>query len=100
MTQKELAQMIDVTLVKNTNTKAEIDRMIDYVGKYPFACVFTLQGYFDYVKKQLKENRTTHVGGIMGFPSGGAFTELKLMETRMNVERGADELDIDRKSVV
>lgn len=94
MTQHEFAQFVDVTLVKNTNTINEIDEMVKYVGQYPFACVFTLQCYMEYVLDKLKNNSVTNVGGIIGFPSGGEFTEIKLAETRHNMELGADELDM------
>jgi deoxyribose-phosphate aldolase len=94
MTQQEFAQFVDVTLVKNTNTIAEIDEMVDYVGRYPFACVFTLQCYMEYVLEKLKSNTSTNVGGIIGFPSGGEFTKIKLAETSLNMELGADELDM------
>lgn len=94
MKQLEFAQFVDVTLVKNTNTIKEIDEMVKYVGQYPFACVFTLQCYMEYVLNKLKNNNATNVGGIIGFPSGGEFTQIKLAETRHNMELGADELDM------
>ncbi|MEI8200848.1 MAG: deoxyribose-phosphate aldolase [Eubacteriales bacterium] len=93
MTQFELAQMLDVTLVRNNNTIKEIDDLIKNAKQYDFACVFTLQCYLQHVHDALL-NDTTHAGGVIGFPSGGELTEVKLFETHSNIASGADELDM------
>jgi len=93
MTPKELAGMMDVTLVKNANTEDEIKLMIDSAHKYDFACAFTLACYLKEAVDGLK-GTGVHAGGAIGFPSGGEFTEIKVAETKKCIETGADELDM------
>jgi len=93
MKQYELAQMLDVTLVRNNNTMEEINDLIKSAKQYSFACVFSMPCYLQHVHDSLKNN-STHAGGVIGFPSGGEFTEIKLAETKANIAAGADELDM------
>jgi deoxyribose-phosphate aldolase len=93
VTRDELAQMLDVTLVKNIHTEIEIESLIDNARKYLYACVFTLPCYLSRVVAGL-DGSGVHAGGTMGFPSGGELTEIKIAETKLNLEMGADELDM------
>ena len=93
MTQHELAKMLDVTLVQNAHTEAEIQSLIDNARKYSFACVFTLSCYLKQVIDGLK-GTGVHAGGPVGYPSGGELTEIKVAEAKRTIELGADELDM------
>ncbi len=93
MNKLELASHIDVTLVQTNHTITEIDSLIQAAKKYKFACGFTLPCYMEHLKRALAGSGV-HTGGVIGFPSGGEFTETKLFEARRNVELGAEEIDM------
>ena len=94
MTTKELARWMDITLVTNMNTLPEIDELIDAAKKYRCACVFIMPCYLEYTAKALKSYPDVHIGGVMGFPYGMDFTDIKAEQTKMNIALGADELDM------
>lgn len=94
MNNKELARMMDITLVTNTNTITEIDELIKTAKKYRCATVFIMPCYLEYAAKALSECPDINVGGVMGFPYGMDFTEVKAQQTKMNIALGADELDM------
>lgn len=94
MSQKELARWMDITLVTNMNTRDEIDELICAAKKYRCACVFIMPCYLEYVAEQLAGCPDVNVGGVMGFPYGMDFTDIKVAQTKMNIALGADELDM------
>ncbi len=94
MDNTELARWLDFTLVTNMNTLGEIDELISAAKKYHCACVFVMPSYLEYVVKELSGYPDVNVGGVMGFPYGMDFTEIKAAQTRMNIALGADDLDM------
>ena len=94
MTKRELARMMDVTLVRNNHTFHEVDQLIEAAREHHFACVFIMQCYAEYVRDRLKDVPDVHVGGVMGFPSGAEYTAIKLAETEKNMELGLHEMDM------
>lgn len=94
MNNKELARLMDITLVTNMNTITEIDGLIETAKKYKCKTVFIMPCYLEYTAKALAEYPDINVGGVMGFPYGMDFTEIKAEQTKMNIELGADELDM------
>ena len=94
MNRAELAKMMDVTLVRNIHSEQEIEDLISAAKQYKFACVFTMQCYIEKVAAGLSDVRDTHIGGVIGFPSGTEFTRIKLEEARINMLYGADEIDM------
>ena len=94
MSQAELARWMDITLVTNMNTRGEINELISAAKKYRCACVFIMPCYLEYAVEQLAEFADVNVGGVMGFPYGMDFTDIKVAQTKMNIAHGADELDM------
>ena len=94
MNNKELARWMDITLVTNMNTVSEINELIAAAKKYRCACVFIMPCYLNYTAKELSDCLDVNIGGVMGFPFGMDFTEIKVQQTRMNNALGADELDM------
>ena len=94
MSQKELARWMDITLVTNMNTRDEINDLICAAKKYRCACVFIMPCYLEYVAKELSDCPDVNIGGVMGFPYGMDFTDIKVAQTKMNIALGADELDM------
>jgi deoxyribose-phosphate aldolase len=93
MKRLELAGRIDATAVHNNHTRADIDSLVENAKRHQFACVFMLPCYMEDAAGRLK-GTGVHTGGVVGFPSGGEFTETKLFETRRSIELGAEELDM------
>lgn len=94
MNKKQLARMMDITLVTNMNTRDEIDELILAAKAYRCACVFIMPCYLEYTAKALAEYSDVHIGGVMGFPYGMDFTQIKVEQTKMNIQLGANELDM------
>ncbi|MBT3318538.1 MAG: deoxyribose-phosphate aldolase [Clostridia bacterium] len=94
MRDKQLARLMDITLVTNMNTRSEIDELIAAAKKYRCACVFIMPCYLEYTAKALSKFTDVHIGGVMGFPYGMDFTDIKVAQTKRNIQLGADELDM------
>lgn len=92
---------IDLTTLNTTDTQARVEGFAAKVNgfreKYPqyplpaAICVYSKWG--ETVKKALKEDvKVAVVAG--GFPHSQTFLEVKLLECRMAVDAGADEVDV------
>ncbi|MDR0283757.1 MAG: deoxyribose-phosphate aldolase [Propionibacteriaceae bacterium] len=88
MNRRELAQMIDHTLLKPEATAADVARLVDQgvaLGVYS-VCVSPSLLPID--------ARGLHVAVVCGFPSGAHAPETKAAEAALAVARGADEVDM------
>lgn len=93
MTEKELAAMIDITMVQNHHTRQEIEGLTDTARKYGCAAVFVMPCYTKLISERLSGSGVC-AGGVSGFPDGAATTEIKLLEAQDCLKNGADELDM------
>lgn len=91
---KQLNRHIDISCVKSTDTKADIDFMIAYAKEYRFITVFTLPCYTPYVINELREEEDIRVGGVVGFPSGCDSTKSKVFQTKELIDLGCKEIDM------
>jgi len=91
---KNLNRHIDISCVKGTHTKAEIDEMITYAKKYQFITVFALPCYTPYLISNLHSEPMVNVGGVIGFPTGCDSTAQKVSQARELVQQGCRELDM------
>ena len=94
MTKKEVVRMIDISAVKANVSKKEIDEMIDCAIENQLLCVFGMPCYVPYIAEKLKDHPDILVGGVVGFPSGAEPTEVKVYQTKWEIEHGADEIDM------
>jgi len=94
MKKEIVARSMDVVLVKNNHTLEEIDALITAARKYEFACTFMLPCYMERVAEALRDMPQVHIGGVIGFPYGGEYTETKIFEAKGNLKRGATEMDM------
>lgn len=94
MKQEEIAQMIDISAVRADSTWAEIEQIIASCEEYPFICVFVMQGMIEKIKSQVKAMPKTGLGGIVGFPSGGETTSMKVAQAVELVQTGCNEVDM------
>ncbi len=105
MDARRLSQCIgfmDLTSLNSTDTQSKITKLVEKVNGYRSmfpeyelpASICVYPNFAKTVKENLSAGnvRVTAVGGC--FPASQSFTEVKVMECRMAVENGADEVDI------
>lgn len=90
---KELAALIDQTLLKPDATGAEVMQFCLEAGEHGFASV-CVSPFFVSTAKGLLMGRPVKVCTVIGFPSGTDSTKEKIDEAVQAVTDGADELDI------
>jgi|SRR6056297_91404 len=90
---KELAKMIDHSLLHPTMTDGDLKRECEVAKTYDVASV-CIKPYA--VKEAVKwlEGTDVEVGSVIGFPHGNSSTEIKIKETRQACEEGATEIDM------
>lgn len=94
MNKEQIAQMIDISAVRADSTWAEIEQILEASKKYPFICVFTMTSMIEKIKDTVKALPKTGIGGIVGFPSGGETTSMKVNQAKELVAAGCDEVDM------
>ena len=93
MNKKELARMIDHTLLKPEATSEGIKKLCEEAVKYNFASVCVNPGR---VKEayEIVKNSDVKVCTVIGFPLGATTTESKVFETKDAIKNGATEVDM------
>lgn len=90
----ELAGMIDVSCVRTTSSKADIDEMVAAARKYGFGHVSVLQCFIPYTRQMLVDAPEIKVIGNISFPSGSDSTAVKVFQAKEMVASGCDEIDM------
>jgi len=93
ISKKQLARMIDHTLIKPTATKNDIEKLCKEAKKYGFGCVCVNSTYVS-LAKQLLKGTGVKVCSTVGFPYGATLPEVKAFEAEKVVEKGASEIDM------
>ena len=93
MTINELANYIDLTLLKPEVTQSTIEEFLKNAIKYPFASVCIPPCYVK-LAASLLEGSGIKVGTVIGFPLGYQTTQAKKEEAKEAVNNGAQELDM------
>lgn len=88
-----LAPFIDHTVLKNTTTTGDIDKLCNEAIEHGFAAV-CVPPYFVQDAKKLVEITSVKLATVIGFPFGYQHYKLKLQEAQSAIEEGADELDM------
>jgi len=91
---KELAGMIDVSCVRTTSSKDDIDEMVAAARKYSFGHVSVLQCFIPYTRQLLIDAPDIKVIGNVSFPSGSDSTTVKVFQAKEMVAAGCDEIDM------
>ncbi|WP_373438530.1 deoxyribose-phosphate aldolase [Metamycoplasma equirhinis] len=89
----ELNKYIDHTNLAPSATFKDIDKLIEEAKKYNFKSVCIAPSFIKYAKEALKETDVL-VCTVIGFPLGYNATSVKVYETKIAVEHGADEIDM------
>ena len=87
------ASYIDHTVLKQTTTLAEVDKICVEASMENFAAVCIPPKYVADAKKLLDGSRVK-IATVIGFPLGYNVTDVKLREINDAIEMGADELDM------
>jgi len=90
---KEIAGMIDHTLLKPDATLAEIEKLCEEARNYCFASVCINPGWVKIVSRLL-EASGVKTCTVIGFPLGATTSLAKSFEAREALSNGADEIDM------
>lgn len=90
---KNVAGMIDHTLLKPDATPSDIKILCNEAKKYSFASVCINPGYVSLCSELLR-GTDVKVCTVIGFPLGATTTEVKQFETEQAINNGADEVDM------
>lgn len=90
---KDLAKMIDHTILKPDATQAQIDTLCQEAALYQFASVCVNPTWVKRAAQNLK-NSNVDVCTVIGFPLGANTTETKVFEAKKALEDGATEFDM------
>ena len=92
-TKKNVAGMIDHTLLKADATEAQIAKLCQEAKEYGFASVCVNPGYVPEAAEALK-GTDVRVCTVIGFPLGATSSEAKAAETADAIAKGATEVDM------
>ena len=92
-TKKNVAGMIDHTLLKADATEAQIAKLCQEAKEYGFASVCVNPGYVPEAAEALK-GTDVRVCTVIGFPLGATSSEAKAAETADAIAKGAAEVDM------
>ncbi|MGD8306533.1 MAG: deoxyribose-phosphate aldolase [Ignavibacteria bacterium] len=93
MKDKNVAEMIDHTLLKPEATPEDIKILCEEAKKHSFASVCVNPCYISMCKKLLAGSNVK-VCTVIGFPLGSTTSEVKQFETEQAIKNGADEVDM------
>jgi len=93
LSRRELAKMIDSTLIKPAASKDEVIKLCWEAQKYGFGCVVVNPTFVSLVRHVL-EATEVKVCSTVGFPIGAGLPEVKMFEAQKVVELGAEEIDM------
>jgi len=93
MTVKELAKMIDHSLLHPTMTDEQLNQGCLLAREYDVASVCIKPYAVDFAK-QLLSGSQIEVGTVIGFPHGNSALSIKLAETEKAIADGASEIDM------
>ncbi len=93
-TAKEIAKMIDHTLLKPDATSAQIEKLCDEAIRYGFASVCVNPVHVHACAEKLKGDEMPKVCTVIGFPLGASASSVKAYETQIALRDGAKEIDM------
>jgi deoxyribose-phosphate aldolase len=91
---KNIAQLIDHTLLKADATKAEIMILLEEAKQFKFASVCINPAWVKIAAEFLRDTPEVKVCTVIGFPLGATTSEVKAFETKNAIENGAAEVDM------
>ena len=92
-TSKDIAPLIDHTLLKADATRDEVIKLCDEARKWGFATVCVNSANVGLAARLLSGSNTKAIA-VIGFPLGAGTTSAKVFETKESVRCGAAEIDM------
>jgi len=93
ITSRDIAKMIDHSLLRPELTLEDIERECGIAKKYEVASVCCVPTDVK-LAKRLLAGSSVKVGAVVGFPHGYCTTKTKVVETEQAIEDGAVEIDM------
>ena len=90
---KELAKMIDHSILHPTMTDADLVKECAIAKKYDVASV-CVKPYMVKQAKELLHGTSVYVGSVIGFPAGNSTIAVKVFEAESACKDGAQEIDM------
>lgn len=90
---RDMAKMIDHTLLKPTATVEDIKNLCEEADEYEFASVCVNPIFVPLASKLLTDS-SVKVATVIGFPLGANTSETKAFETRNAIKNGSQEIDV------
>lgn len=90
---RQLASMIDHTLLAPTATAQDIDQLCDQAAEFVTASVCIQPIWVAHAAKRLADS-PVKICTVIGFPSGAQTPETKAFETTQAIANGAEEIDM------
>ena len=91
---KDIAKMIDLSCVRTTSSRQDIEEMVQAARSYGFGQVSVLQCFIPYTRQLLKEAPGVRVVGNVSFPSGSDSTSIKIAQAKEMMAEGCNEIDV------
>lgn len=92
MQAREVARLIDHTILKADATPSDIAKLCREANQYGFAAVCVNACYVPLVKSIVHDD--IHIASVVGFPLGATSTYSKCQETKQAIADGASEIDM------
>ena len=93
MTRKQLAKMIDHTVIKPDAVMTDVTRACEEAMEHGFGVVCVAPTWVPLAAKTVAGSGV-RVGTVVGFPHGSTLTVVKCVEASTVLEAGADEIDM------
>jgi deoxyribose-phosphate aldolase len=90
----DIASMIDLSCVRTTSSREDIDEMVDAAKRHGFGHVSVLQCFIPYTRQLLQTAPAVALVGNVSFPSGSDSTSIKVAQAREMLAAGCDEIDM------
>jgi len=92
MQAREVAKLIDHTILKADATPSDIAKLCREANQYGFAAVCVNACYIPLAKSIVRDD--IHIASVVGFPLGATSTYSKCQETKQAIVDGASEIDM------
>lgn len=90
---RQLAGMIDHTVLKPEATESMIDRLCEEAVEHGFVAVCVNPIWVAHCERRL-DGHPVRIASVIGFPLGASSTEIKVAETQRAIDDGAIEIDM------
>jgi len=90
----EAARLIDISAVRSHHTLKDIEYVAELARRYRFMNVHVLPCWVKTLSAMLRDVEGVFVGAPVGFPGGAHGTRVKVLEARLLVEDGVQEMDV------